>query len=238
MTVPSILVEVCIASVEMAMVAEQAGAHRLELNTALELDGLSPTPALLTCVLEQVELPVITMARPRSGDFVYSDFEWKVLKEDAAWMLDMGASGIAVGCLQADGQIDRDKLEEIRNLAHGKELVFHLAFDETPNWQVAMATLAAHGVNRVMTRGRAKTAIEGAGLIREMIEFSEGTIEVLPAGRVGSANVREIVIETGCSQVHGSFSSQIEDIHNQPPFSLPQRVMDEIETVVENLRFC
>ena len=102
MTVSKITVEACVDSVERALVAQQAGADRLELNSALELDGLSTTPGLLTTVLENVDLPVISMARPRAGDFCYSEFEWKVLKDDASWMLDMGAAGIVTGCSLAN----------------------------------------------------------------------------------------------------------------------------------------
>ena len=132
-----ICVEVCVASIECAQIAQHAGAHRIELNTALELDGLSPTPGLLMGVLENTQLPVIAMVRPRGGDFCYSDAEWKVLKEDASWMLDLGVRGIAIGCLDANKQIDEDRLIEIRQMAHDREVVFHLAFDEVPDWKSA-----------------------------------------------------------------------------------------------------
>ncbi len=238
MTVSKITVEVCVASVEKALIAQQAGADRLELNTALELDGLSPTPGLLMAVIANVDLPIITMARPRPGDFCYTDLEWKVLKDDASWMLDMGASGIACGCLHPDGQIDERHLDEIRQLAHGKQLVFHLAFEQTPDWRDAMNTLSRHGVDRVMTSGRASTAIEGSETIEEMIQFANGRIEVLPAGRVEAANVREIVIQTGCDQVHGRFSSHLTALNDEVAElgKLPG-VFSEIEEVVENLKF-
>ena len=50
-----VLIEVCVDSLEAAQVAEQAGAHRLELNFALELDGLTPSPGLVKAVLDQVK---------------------------------------------------------------------------------------------------------------------------------------------------------------------------------------
>lgn len=204
-----IRVEVCISSIEAAQIAQFAGADRLELNTALELDGLSPTPGLLMGVMENVNLPVICMARPRGGNFYYSESEWKILKEDAAWMLDMGASGIAVGCLTADNEIDQARLGEIRELAGNRELVFHLAFDQVPDWKAAVDVLANHRINRLMTRGRASTAVDGLTQIREIIGYAGNRIEVLPAGRIGSANARQVVEETGCVQLHGSFSSGI-----------------------------
>ena len=202
----NIILEVCVASVEKALIAERAGAHRIELNTALELDGLSPTPSLLMAVLDHVNLPVISMARPRPGDFCYSEIEWQILKDDASWMLDMGAAGIATGCLLPDGSIDVPRLGEIRDLTHGKQLVFHLASEKSPDWRSDLERLIGAGVDRVMTRGRAATASDGATTIREMIGVAGDRIEVLPAGSINSDNVRQIVDETGCSQVHGSFA--------------------------------
>jgi len=238
MTVSKITVEVCVDSVEKALMAQQAGADRLELNTALELDGLSTTPGLLMSVIENVDLPVISMARPRAGDFCYSDYEWKVLTDDASWMLDMGAAGIATGCLLPDGQVDEYRLEEIRELTHGKQLVYHLAFEQTRDWRDALDRLSRHGVDRVMTRGRAANAIDGAEVIDEMVQFAEDRIEILPAGRVTSGNVREIVIQTGCNQVHGSFSSHLSQSKGQLNEIVKlERTRREIEEVVKNLKF-
>ncbi len=228
-----ICVEVCVASIECAQIAQHAGAHRIELNTALELDGLSPTPGLLMGVLENTQLPVIAMVRPRGGDFCYSDAEWKVLKEDASWMLDLGARGIAIGCLDANKQIDEDRLIEIRQMAHDREVVFHLAFDEVPDWKSAIDLLAHHRIDRLMTRGRKPTALEGAPHIREVIEYARDRIEILPAGQIVAANVKSIVEKTGCNQVHGSFSSGVEN--GASPGKRLLQIMTEIQGSLEQL---
>ena len=228
-----ICVEVCVASIECAQIAQHAGAHRLELNTALELDGLSPTPGLLMGVLENTQLPIISMVRPRDGDFCYSDAEWKILKEDASWMLDMGARGIAFGCLDENKQIDQDRLAEIRQMAHNQEVVFHLAFDEIPDWKSAVDILAHHQINRLMTRGRCPTALEGAAHISQIIEYAGDRIEVLPAGQIVSSNVKTIVEQTGCNQIHGSFSSGVEN--GASPGKRLLQIMTEIQGSLEQL---
>lgn len=228
-----ISVEVCVASIECAQIAQHAGAHRLELNTALELDGLSPTPGLLMGVMENTQLPVISMVRPRAGDFCYSDAEWKILKEDASWMLDMGSTGIAVGCLDENDQIDQERLIEIRQLAHNNDVVFHLAFDRVPDWKSAVDVLAHHQVNRLMTRGGSDTAIDGAARIKEIVEYAGDRIEVLPAGRILSANIKSLVEQTGCTQVHGSFSSSVEN--GATPGKRLLQIMSEIQGSLEQL---
>jgi copper homeostasis protein len=228
-----ICVEVCVASIECAQIAQHAGAHRIELNTALELDGLSPTPGLLMGVLENTQLPVISMVRPRSGDFCYSDAEWKILKEDASWMLDMGARGIAVGCLDENRQIDESRLDEIRELAHDREVVFHLAFDEISDWKNAVDVLVQHQIDRLMTRGRMPTALAGAAQIRQVIEYAGNRIEVLPAGQIVSSNVKTIVEKTGCNQIHGSFSSGVEN--GATPGKRLLQIMAEIQGSLDQL---
>lgn len=200
-------IEVCVASLDAALVAEQAGADRIELNCALELDGLTPSAGLVQQVTAKTSLPMIAMARPRGGGFCYSASEWETLLADARWLLKHGAAGIAFGCLDSTGQIDQVRCRQIRELAAGAELVFHKAFDEVSNWSAALDTLIECGVDRVMSSGLMATAIEGAPTLSAMVKQAAGRIEILPAGRIGSENARQIVKITNCDQLHGSFSS-------------------------------
>src|SRR5688572_10855372 len=86
-----VLLEVCVASVDDAVAAAAGGADRIELNSALELDGLTPSHGLLLETRRRVRIPVIVMARPRAGDFCYSDSEFKVLRRDVDHALEGGA---------------------------------------------------------------------------------------------------------------------------------------------------
>lgn len=200
------LIEVCVGSLEGAIGAELAGADRIELNLALELDGLTPSAGLVTRVTQVVKLPIVAMARPRGGDFFYSGFEWDTLIADARWLLEQGVSGIAFGCLGRDRQIDLKRCEQMRELAGSRELVFHKAFDEVDGWETGLNGLVETGIDRVMTSGQAATASEGVGLISQLVERAAGRIEILPAGRIGSENGAEIIECTGCDQLHGSYS--------------------------------
>lgn len=203
----SVLVEVCVASLQGAIDAENAGADRIELNYALELDGLTPGAGLLELVSQKIRIPIIAMARPRGGNFVYSDQEWETLIHDARWLLNHGADGIAFGCLDQSGQVDVARCREMRSATGSRELVFHKAFDEVTDWKTGLDLLVQAGVNRVMTSGQEPSAIVGIRTIAQLVERAAGRIEVLPAGRIGSENAVEIVDLTGVRQIHGSFST-------------------------------
>ncbi len=202
-----VTIEVCAASVESAIIAQQSGADRIELNSALELDGLTPPAGLWNLASNAIRIPIIAMARPRGGDFIYTESEWQTLLADARWLLDHDAAGIAFGCLDSDGQIDLGRCREMRELAGDRELVFHKAFDEVSDWAAGLEVLIQSGINRVMTSGQMPTAMEGLETLASIERQSAGRIEVLPAGRVGSKNAAEILKRVGCSQLHGSFAS-------------------------------
>jgi copper homeostasis protein len=211
-----IVVEVCTGSLAGALIAESAGADRIELNAALELDGLTPSAGLLELVSDAIRIPVITMARPRAGDFFYSESEWETLIADARWMLDHGADGIAFGCLDENRNVDLGRCHQIRELAGAHEVVFHKAFDEVADWREGLERLIDAGINRVMTSGQSPTAEVGLTTITEMVRLAAGRIEVLPAGSVNSKNVVKIVNQSGTNQVHGSFSSrEIADVGSE-----------------------
>jgi copper homeostasis protein len=212
----SLLVEVCCGSVQDALIAEESGATRIELNAGLPLGGLTPSAGSVRAVLQAISLPVIAMVRPRPGGFCYSPSEWETALADAEWLLDAGVAGLAFGALDSGSKIDVGRCEAMRRLTGHRELVFHRAYDLVDGWEEALDQLIACGVNRVMTSGQARDAISGAAMIRATIERSAGRIDVLPAGGIRSDNVAGLVRITGATSVHGSFSVQVADTGYPP----------------------
>ena len=62
-----VLLEVAVACAEDALVAQDNGADRVELNAALALGGLTPSAGVLAETRQAVSLPISAMARPRPG---------------------------------------------------------------------------------------------------------------------------------------------------------------------------
>jgi copper homeostasis protein len=188
---PRITLEVAIASVSDARSACAAGADRVELSTALELDGLTPSAGLIASVQAICTVPIVLLVRPRPGDFVYSADELDVMQRDAeTW-----PGEIAVGCLTAEGAIDEVALRRF----DASRVVFHRAFDRVADPVRALETLIDRSIPRVMLHAA------NPERIARLRDQARGRITLLPAGGVRPGNVRALLAATGCTQVHGSF---------------------------------
>jgi copper homeostasis protein len=223
-----VLLEVPIASVDDALAAHRGGADRLELNAALPLGGLTPSLGTLIEVKAATPLPVVVMIRPRPGGFAYSETDFQVMRRDVDLALQHGADGVALGILSADGRVDEDRCRRLLQLAAGREVVFHRAFDVTPEPLEALEQLIELGFRRVLTSGQEETAYNGAGLIAELIRRAAGRIEVLPAAGINRFTVGDVLARTGCNQVHASLRGRREDrstaAHPRVSFGGPVRL--------------
>jgi copper homeostasis protein len=202
------IVEVCCGSIDDAIEAQKAGADRIELNSSLFLGGLTPSIGTIVETKKVLSIPVMVMIRPRSGGFCYTENEIKVMEYDTKLALDSGAEGIVFGILKDDGTIDERNCEKIMKIIDTKEAVFHRAFDVVKDPFEALDKLVSLGLNRVLTKGQQNTFEEGEELLRELIGYAKGRIEILPGG-CRPYNVKRIVKELNCNQVHvASFTSK------------------------------
>jgi copper homeostasis protein len=119
-------------------------------------------------------------------------------------LVEAGAEGIVFGILNADGTVDEKRCRKMMDALQAAEAVFHKAMDEVPDWRRALDTLCALGIRRVLTSGQKPTAEEGSGIIRAMLDYAAGRVEILSGGGVRRHNVRAIIEKTGCTQVHFS----------------------------------
>ena len=206
-----VLLEICVDSVADALAVADAGADRIEFCSALSLGGLTPSHGALAEVKHRVERPVVAMIRPRESGFCYRDTEFAAMCRDAQTACQLGAEGIVFGILDERGRVDAARCGELRTLAADRQAVFHRAFDLVQDPLAALETLIDLGFTRILTSGQQPTAIEGAALIRQLIERADGRIEILPGGGLNEMNVAEFVRATGCRQVHMGLATLCED---------------------------
>jgi copper homeostasis protein len=200
-----VTVEVVCCSVEDHDVAIRAGAERIELCSAIELGGLTPSAGLQrACAEMDGRLPLISMLRPRAGNFCYSEAELAVMIADKSSLDD--SNGYALGILDGANCIDAEGcklvLKELGSSWSIKcDVVFHRAFDSVSDQFRALDVLIDLGFTRVMTSGRQRTAAEGIDTIKRLVDHAAGRIEIMPAGGIRASNVKS-VISAGCQSIH------------------------------------
>lgn len=212
-------IEVCVQDVAGCLAAEAGGADRIELCCALGLGGLTPSLGLFQAVKAATSLEIVALLRPRAGDFLYDASERQCLLADLEGLVAAGATGIALGALQADGQLDRGFLEELVAAAGGAKLTCHRAFDHSRDPLAALEVLRELGFARVLSSGAAASAPAGAELLRELVQVAGDGIEVVAAAGVRAENVAELVRESGVGWVHLSAG-------RDRPSAMQHRVLD------------
>ena len=191
-------------SVESAVNAEKGGAVRVELCCDLVEGGITPSLGMLRMVKRAVAIPVFVMIRPRGGDFLYSESEFDVMKEDLKVLKENGADGIVFGVLTAVGDIDADRSRELICLARPLPVTFHRAYDMVRDPVQSLEVLVEMGVDRVLTSGQDSTALEGLPLLKRLVELAQGRIGVVPGGGITERNLKRILQDSGAIEFHCS----------------------------------
>src|SRR5512138_1393956 len=163
------LLEACVNSALSAIEAQAGGADRVELCQNMPEGGCTPSAGAIRYARKELRIGLFVMIRPRGADFLYSDGEFEIMKEDIRVAKELGADGVVFGILKADGTIDRQRMEELIRLARPMGVTCHRAFDMTRDPFGALEDLIALGVDRILTSGQCDSALEGAPLIRQLI---------------------------------------------------------------------
>jgi len=201
----TVALEICVDDVPGLEAAVEGGADRIELCSALELGGLTPSAALLGRAVA-TGVPVHVMIRPRGGEFVYSESEIEAMLDDARRAIFLGAAGIVVGVSKADGRLDRDTLARFRDIAGQGAAVLHRAIDMTVDPVEAVGVACGLGFDKILSSGGALAAIEGTTVLKRMVEAAAGRLSIIAGAGINPANVAQVVRETGVREVHASAS--------------------------------
>ena len=203
--------EFCAENVTLLEKAMQAGARRIELCDNLAVGGTTPSYGVTKAAVElaaNYDTTIMTMIRPRGGDFVYTDLEIAIMLEDIRLTAQAGSQGVVFGALTADKKLDKANLEKLIAASKGMEIVFHMAFDElsdedqleTIDW------LSQAGVTRILTRA----GVSGDSLEKRfahyhrILEHAKGKIEILPGGGIDLDNRQTFIDQLGVTQLHGT----------------------------------
>lgn len=200
------IVEICCADYESVLTASASGADRVELCTGLKEGGMTPSAGLIRAARQVPGLLLHVLIRPRPGDFLYSAGEVDIMLDDIRRAGELGADGVVIGALHADGTIDRDAVSRMVEAAGDMYVTFHRAFDLCADPLAAVEELIELGCDGILTSGQAPTASEGSGFLRKLAAVTAGRLDVIAASGVRSSNVSDIIRNTGVRCVHSSAS--------------------------------
>lgn len=207
-----IKLEICVDSLESALIAEEAGSDRLELCAELNVGGLTPSIGLLKKVLNHVKIPVNVIIRPRGGDFIYSDFEFETMLEDVEFMKTNfpNINGFVVGILDEMNNINKEKMTRIIDIARPIPVTIHRAFDMTKDLSESLKTCIDLGVERILTAGFADKAVDGLKNIENLIKSSDDRIIIMPGSGICLENLPLILKELNPKEIHMSAKKRVE----------------------------
>ena len=203
--------EFCAENGTLLEKAMQAGARRIELCDNLAVGGTTPSYGVTKAAVElaaDYDTTIMTMIRPRGGDFVYNDLEIAIMLEDIRLTAQAGSQGVVFGALTADKKLDKANLEKLIAASKGMEIVFHMAFDELSDQDQleAIDWLSQAGVTRILTRA----GVSGDSLEKrfahyhKILEHAAGKIEILPGGGIDMDNRQIFIDQLGVTQLHGT----------------------------------
>lgn len=198
-----IIREACVGNFIEAVNAENLGAERIELCENLYEGGTTPSYGTVKKVLEKIKISTLVMIRPRGGNFCYSPAEVEIMIEDIRLFKKLGVKGVVLGVLTPNNKIDYPLLKRLLKETGGMEVTFHKAIDEVANPANEVAKLAELGIDRILTSGGGKTALEGAEILNEMIKIANNKIKIVVAGGVTVENFEEVKLKIPSTEFHG-----------------------------------
>jgi len=199
-----LILEACVETLEDALHAEQRGANRLELCSALDQDGLTPSRELTLQCVQRCSVPVMAMVRPRGGDFVYSQAEIQQMELEIDFFKTAGVAGVVFGLLTKDGFIDIESTRRLTRMALPLEMTFHKAIDYSADVFNSFKEFnSIVGITRVLSSGGKDTAWNGRDILKQMQSLPDRHIKIIAAGKILPGNRNQIAEFTGILELHG-----------------------------------
>jgi copper homeostasis protein len=204
----TVLLEVCVDTLQGAEAAVRGGAGRIELCASLSEGGLTPSTGLMRAAAA-LPVPVYAMIRPRGGLFHFTAADEGVMLADIAAARAAGLAGVVLGAQGPDGALDVEMLARLSEAAGPLGRTLHRVIDVVPDPLRALDQAIALGFERVLTSGAEPFAPDGVDLIARMVQRAAGRLSVMPGCGLAPDNVAAVVAATGAQEVHAACSRPV-----------------------------
>lgn len=195
--------EKCVGNYSEAAEAEILGADRIEFCDNLIEGGTTPSYGNIKKVINTVKIPAMVIIRPRGGNFEFSKDEADIMIEDIRMCKELGAYGVVIGVLKGN-EIDLELTKRLVEEAKPMKITFHMAFDEIEDKKKAIDELVDLGVDRILTKGGTEDAMVGKDVLKELVEYANDRIIVMPGKGVNKENRDYLLEYTGAKEIHGT----------------------------------
>jgi copper homeostasis protein len=196
--------EVIAFSITSCHIAAIAGANRIELCDNPYEGGTTPSYGMIKAARSKAAIELFPIIRPRGGDFLYSNDEFEVMKNDISICKSLGCDGVVIGLLLPNGSVDKLRTEELVALAYPMQVTFHRAFDRVENPYESLEVIIDCGCKRILTSGLQPTAIEGSDLLTKLVQQAGNRISIMPGSGIRPDNILSIQSITGAKEFHSS----------------------------------
>lgn len=215
------LLEVCAFNIQSCIIAERAGAKRVELCDNPVEGGTTPSYGAIRCTRENISIDLYPIIRPRAGYYFYDEEEFAIMRQDILMCKQLGCDGISIGVQKQNGEIDTGRLQRIVEWAYPMGVTCNRAFDSTPDPFKALEEIIACGCERILTSGQKNAAPDATDLLARLVQQADGRIIIMPGAGVRSTNIEKLIRETGAAEFHTSARITVPDTlqHQNPAIS-------------------
>ena len=197
-------IEIACFNVESALIAQKAGADRVELCEDISVGGTTPTIETIQQARENLTIDLYVMIRPRGGNFVYSDSELEQMKFEIETIKKLGVNGFVFGILNKDKTINIEQNKVLVELANPFPCTFHRAFDAISDYEKAVEDVISCGFSTILTSGTFPNVMEGKEVLKQLVKQANNRIEIMPGGGLRSTNISELDEMVNTNWYHSS----------------------------------
>ncbi|MCM3243237.1 MULTISPECIES: copper homeostasis protein CutC [Cytobacillus] len=198
------LIEVIADTLSDALIAQEAGAGRIELVTGLAEGGLTPSYGVIERVCKELKIPVNVMIRPHSRGFCYSEEEIEIMIQDIIVCKKLGAAGAVFGVLTPDNHVHNGHIKQLIDAAEGMDITFHRAFDEADDQFAALESLKQYPqISRILTSGGRRSAADAGERLKSLYDLTaDSHIKIMAGAGLSVENIKRFLDEVPVSEVH------------------------------------
>ena len=208
-------IEIACFNLQSALIAQKAGADRVELCADMTFGGTTPLIETIQQAREHLTIDINIMIRSRGGNFVYSDSEFEQMKSEIETIKKLGVNGFVFGILKEDNTINIQQNKALVELAKPLPCTFHRAFDQVSNYEKALEDVISCGFSTILTSGTFPNVMEGKEVLKQLIIQAKNRIEIMPGGGLRSTNISELDEMVNANWYHSSAITDGSETANQ-----------------------